>query len=164
MFRTFIRAAALLVIVMPAVPLAAQAPASPDLVTACVQSQQQVMLAVDAANRRLELARQTNQAAAMRAAMDDLQSVLSAMRTALTPCATLQAAAMPAADAHAGPVMPGGSTPPVAATSVAEPAAVDPHAGHVMPGAPPSAAPAPPATPRTPAVQPRPATQAPAAK
>ena len=121
MFRTFIRAAALLVIVMPAAPLAAQTPASPELVTACVQSQQQVMLAADAANRRLELARQTNQAAAMRAAMDDLQGVLSSMRTQLAPCATLQAAAAPAAQDMAN--MPGHTMPAAAPAAQARPAA-----------------------------------------
>jgi len=144
MFRTFVVIGALAV--APAASMAAQqegtpgvqqgAPGvNPRLVAACVQSQQQVMAAADAANRRLELARQTNQPAAMRAAMDDLQSVLSSMRTQLTSCAELQAVAAPAAHDMAN--MPGMANMP------ASPApAADPHAGHVTPNAAPAAAPA----------------------
>ncbi len=122
MLRTFIRCAVLLTIGMRAAPAGAQTAVSPELVAACVQSQQQAMLAADAANRRIELARQTNQAAAMRAAMDDLQSVLSAMRTELTPCATLQAAAAaPVAQDTAN--MPGHTMPAAAPATQARPAA-----------------------------------------
>lgn len=77
---------------------------SPEQVTACVQSQQQVMALVDAANQRIELARQTNEPAAMRNAIDDFQATLSAVRSQLASCAQLAAA--PAPDPHAGHVMP----------------------------------------------------------
>lgn len=78
---------------------------SAEQVAACVQSQRQAMALVEGANQRLELARQTNETAAMRAAMDDFQATLSAVRAQLAPCAQL-AAGTPTADAHAGHVMP----------------------------------------------------------
>ena len=78
---------------------------SPEQLAACVQSQQQVMALVEAGNRRLELVRQTNDPAAMRAAVDDFQTTLSAVRTQLTSCAQL-AAVTPATNPHAGHVMP----------------------------------------------------------
>lgn len=161
MFRTSIGGVALALAV---VSVAAAQDVNPALVTACVQSQQQAMMAVDGANRRIELARQTNQPAAMRGAMDDLQLVLSSMRTQLAPCATLQAAAAPAAQGMAN--MPGhnmvnkpAATPSTAgATAPAAAPAADPHGGHVMPAAPqarparaPAAAAAARATPQRPA-------------
>lgn len=123
----------------PAMPAAAPA-VSPALVTACVQAQQQAMTGADGANRRLELARQTNQPASMRAAMDDLQVVLSSMRTQLAPCATLEAAAASTAGPMAGHDMSTMSTAGAAAPGSpvmqpGSPAAADPHAGMVMPGA-----------------------------
>ena len=81
------------------------AAASPELLAACVQSQQQAMALVDAGDRRVELARQTNDPAAMRAAVDDFQTTLSAVRTQLAACAQLATAA-PSADPHAGHAMP----------------------------------------------------------
>lgn len=144
-----------------------QAPAvSPEQLTACVQSQQQVMAVVDAGNRRLELARQTNDSSAMRAAIDDFQMTLSAVRTQLASCAQLGAAA-PVAAPHAGHVMPNaeaassaapgtavitpGATAPVPAAPgsgtqprAAVPTAADPHAGHATPSSQPaSTAPSP---------------------
>jgi YHS domain-containing protein len=115
-----------------------QAPAvSPEQLTACVQSQQQVMAVVDAGNRRLELARQTNDSAAMRAAIDDFQMTLSAVRTQLASCAQLAAAApVPAA--------PGSGTQPRAAV----PTAADPHAGHATPGSQPASTTPPPQRPQ----------------
>ena len=131
-------------VVLAAVSAAAAQDVNPALVTACVQGQQQAMTAVDAANRRIELARQTNQPAAMRVAMDDLQLVLSSVRAQLAPCATLQAAAAPAAQGMANmpdhnmanmpaaaPTATAGATAPAAAAPPA-----DPHGGHVMPAAP----------------------------
>lgn len=131
MFRTFVVFAALAAAPatsmaaqhegMPGMPQAGQG-VNPQLVAACVQSQQQVMAAADAASRRLEVARQTNQPAALRAAMDDLQTALSSMRTQLAPCATLQAVAAPAAHDMAN--MPGmANTPASAAPAAAKPAA-----------------------------------------
>lgn len=183
MFRLFVGLGAFLAALAPAILIAAQHEgmpgmqqnaqgATPQLVAACVQSQQQVMAAADAANRRLEIARQTNQPAALRAAMDDLQSVLSAMKTQLAPCAEMQAAAVPAAgQGHDTANMAGGNSANVPASSAP---VSDPHAGHVMPNEATSpAAPAPPPAnrpaapkPSTPNVAPPSATtraQAPAA-
>lgn len=81
---------------------------SPEQVTACVQSQQRVMALVDAASQRIEIARQTNETAAMRNAVDEIQATLSAVRSQLASCAQLTAAT-PAADPHAGHVMPSAS-------------------------------------------------------
>ncbi len=149
MSRNTVRAALTLLLAAPVMAVAQGAPAmptaqaevNPALVTACVQAQQQVMMAADGANRRLELARQTNQPAAMRAAMDDLQVVLSSMRTQLTPCATLEAAAAPAGGAMAGHDMstmspPGARSPGMPVMPTGSPAAADPHAGMVMPASP----------------------------
>lgn len=152
MFRTLIARGVVIAALTPVASLAAQhegmpgmpqgAPGvNPQLVAACVQSQQQVMTAADGANRRLELARQTNQPAALRAAMDDLQSVLSSMRAQLAPCAEMQMAATPVAHDMAN--MPGMVNMPGhdAANTPASPvSAADPHAGHVMLNAAPAAA------------------------
>jgi YHS domain-containing protein len=73
-------------------------------VAECAQAQPQLMQTLDAANMRLEAARQNNSPAAMRAAMDDLQGALGSLRAQLAPCAALQAAAP--ADPHAGHAMP----------------------------------------------------------
>lgn len=107
-----------------------QQPAAPagEQVSACVQSQQQVSGLIETASRRLDLARQTNDPAAMRGAMDDLQATLSMVKTQLSSCAQLAASA-PAVDPHAGHVMPGA---PAAPGSTA-PTAADPHAEHAMP-------------------------------
>ncbi len=126
--------------------------------SACVQSQQAARRLADAADRRLELARQTNQPVALRAAMDDLQSALSTIRLQLGSCAQLQAVE-PGADPHAGhnmnmsapgngkvspaptpgtPVMPPRSTAP--GPGAATPG---PPAGHIMPVAAPKAPAAP---------------------
>lgn len=167
---------------MPGMPQAGQATGS-QLVAACVASQQQVTVAADAANRRIEFARQTNQPAAMRAAIDDLQGVLSSMRAQLAPCAELQASVAPAAGmadhdmrtmSNAGatapgtPVMQSGS-PAVVPGAVSQAAAPAPQKmanmpGHNMPNAP-AATPVAPRTAgsRPPATQAGPATPAPTA-
>src|SRR3989442_4354827 len=117
-------------------------------VTECARAQPQVMGVIDAANLRLEAARQNNSPAAMRAAMDDLQSALGRLRAQLAVCAALQGAAradpnmrhvMPATQPAPSPapgtpvVQPGSTTPAPAAPGSAAPAAGDPHAGHAMP-------------------------------
>jgi YHS domain-containing protein len=117
-------------------------------VAECARAQPQVMGVIDAANLRLEAARQNNSPAAMRAAMDDLQSALGRLRAQLAVCAALQAAAptdpntrhvmpttQPAPPATPGTpvVQPGSTTPAPAAPGSAAPAAGDPHAGHTMP-------------------------------
>lgn len=123
MVRMLTTSVAFTALVLPAALLAAGGrQTGPDavdtaLVAACVQSQQQVMAAADAANRRMEIARQTNQPAAMRAAMDDLQGVLSTMRAQLAPCAQLQTVAAPPADASVGHVMPAPAASAPAATA-----------------------------------------------
>lgn len=139
MVRHFIVASVFVAALTPAAVAVAQQAVNPQLVAACVQSQQQAMTAVDAANRRIEVARQTNQPAAMRAAMDDLQSALSSMRMQLAPCAELQPAAAPAAHDIANmPSAPAPATTTDARASHVMPAAAaapDPHAGHVTPAA-----------------------------
>src|SRR5258705_3531876 len=53
---------------------------------ACVEAQRQTSALADAANARLEAARQTNQPSALRAAIEDLQTTLSTIRTRLAAC------------------------------------------------------------------------------
>lgn len=120
---------------MPGMSQAGQATGS-RLVAACVASQQQVTVAADAANRRIEFARQTNQPAAMRAAIDDLQGVLSSIRAQLAPCAELQALA--AADPQAGHAMPSTAQVPTAAPGapVTRPGSTAPAPAAAAPAAP----------------------------
>jgi YHS domain-containing protein len=80
--------------------------ASQAAVTECAQVQPQAILTIETANQRLEAARQSNSPAAMRSAMDDLQSALRQLRAELGACAGLQAAS--GADMPAGHVTPGG--------------------------------------------------------
>ena len=112
---------------------------SPQLVSQCVDSQQQSLGLVDAANARLESARQSNSPTEIRAAMADLQRVLLDVRTVLSRCTELQQALAtappPATPGHDVSNAPGTATAPGAAPPVA-----DPHAGHVTP---PAQAPAP---------------------
>ena len=110
---------------------------SPQVVSQCVESQRQSLGLVDAANARVESARQSNSPSEIRASMADLQRVLLDMRTVLARCTELQQAlaAAPAATSIAGhdmSNMPGMASTPGAAA----PQAADPHAGHVMPAAP----------------------------
>jgi YHS domain-containing protein len=115
---------------------ATSAPASVD-VAQCRQAQGVVTGIIDAAMKRLDDARLTNNAAAMRDATDDLQAVLVDLRTQLAPCAEMQIAA----DAPAGPSMPTAQQAPAATPAVPAPGGAAPHAGHVMPATPPAAAP-----------------------
>lgn len=110
----------------PGVPVATTV--NQQQVAACVKSQQQVMTLVEAGSRRLEAARQTNDPAALRTAMDDFQATLSAVRTQLGSCVEL-AAAMPAAESHAGHTAPSAASPATQPKPSA-PTAADPHAGH----------------------------------
>jgi len=127
--RTLLNSALASVLLLAATPAVAQheghtmpaaqaGAANSEQVTACVQSQRQVKALVDAGNRRLEAARQTNDAAAMRSAIDDFQATLSAVRSQLASCAQLAAAA-PAADPHAGHVIP--SAPNVQQSPASQP-------------------------------------------
>jgi hypothetical protein len=81
---------------------AGQQPSPQQNVAACAQAQLTIQRALDAANARLETARQANDPAAMRAAVDDLQGMLRDVRAQLEPCAAMQ----PTADPHAGHRMP----------------------------------------------------------
>jgi copper resistance protein B len=142
-------------------------PASQATVAECAQAQPLVMRTIDAANMRLEAARQNNSPPAMRAAVDDLQGALRDVRAQLAACAALQTAPADPQAGHATPttqqpasqpgaaVMQSGSPTPAPAA-----AAADPHAGHAM-----SKPSAPAATATKPAAKPesaRPAPPAPA--
>jgi YHS domain-containing protein len=110
---------------------------SAQLVTQCVESQRQSLGLVEAANARVESARQSNSPSEIRASMADLQRSLLDMRTVLARCTELQQAldAAPAAASIAGhdmSNMPGMANAPGATA----PQAADSHAGHVMPAAP----------------------------
>lgn len=72
--------------------------------TPCSQAQASVTAAIDASIKRLEDARQTNSAAAMRAATADVQAALLQMRAQLAPCAQMQPVVpgQPGAPAHPG--------------------------------------------------------------
>jgi YHS domain-containing protein len=70
--------------------------APPDIAP-CLQAQPAVEQILTAAAARLESARQTNDPAEMRAAVDQLQGVLRDLKTQLAPCA----AAAASASAHA---------------------------------------------------------------
>ena len=114
----------------------------------CRQAQLVVTELLNAALKRLEEARLTNSAAAMRDAADDVQAALLDMRTQLVPCSAMQASDT-AVDPNAGHVMP--STPPSSAAAGTG-ASTDSHAGHVMPSA--SGAPAAPQRPAAPVADP----------
>ncbi len=104
---------------------AGQTPSSEQaLVAACVDAQRQTMALVDAANGRLETSRQSNQPAAMRAAMDDLQTLLSTMRAKLASCAQLQPTGTGMPAGHTMPSTPGAASAPGTAASP------DPHSAH----------------------------------
>lgn len=109
-------------------PKPADAAVSSELVNACVASQRRGATLADRAHARLEAARQTNDAAGMRAAVDELQSVLAQIKTELQSCDTLAAAVARAqADPHAAHQMeaapptpratPAPSTPPARETA-----------------------------------------------
>src|SRR5688572_30845668 len=130
-----------------------QAGAAPSAaqVNECRQAQPVITELLNAALKRLEEARLTNSAAAMRDAADDVQAALVDMRTQFAPCSTMQAAvavaSAGAAAPAAAPTSPASPRPSVAPPSGA-PAAPDSHAGHAAPAAPSAS------TPRTPAAAP----------
>ncbi len=161
-------------VLLAAPPVAAQQPGhtmpmgqppgvNAEQLSACVQSQQQTMAIVDAANQRLEMIRQKNNPVLMREALDEFQTTLSAVRVRLAPCAQFTAAAstgMAMDHAAMGHTMPGaanikGSPAAPPGTPVTQPGPIQPapgaanptapapagavptpspHAGHVMPG------------------------------
>ena len=108
--------------------------------TSCAQVQPAVHHIIAGAMGRLEAARQTNDPAQLRAAVELLGSALRDVRLQLAPCA-----ASAAVDPHAGHAMPKTAPQPVAGVPAAEPPAVAaPHGGHQMPT--PKPAPATPST------------------
>lgn len=125
-------------------PGATQPPATAAAeVTACAQAQVVVDGLLANAYSRLELARQSNNPAEMRAAIDALQTTIRDVRAQLVACAKVGAA-----DPHPGHASPGVTTMPrTTATSgskpsepamaqpsaPAKPLAADPHAGHTTP-------------------------------
>lgn len=78
---------------MPGQPSSPGPAASAEVTNACVQSSQQTLQLVDRANARLEAARQTNNPAEMRAAIDDLQAALVEMKTQLSGCLSVASSA-----------------------------------------------------------------------
>lgn len=144
------------VIVAQTAPLpgATQPQAAP--LASCAQVQPAVENIIAGAMGRLEEARQTNDPAQMRAAVDHLGSALRDIRIQLAPCAAPAAAA----DPHAGHAMPKTAPQPDATVPTAKPPAVaDPHAGHQMPATKP--APVTPSTkPPATATKPKPAAAA----
>jgi len=161
-----IRLGLLIAVVAFAAPVAAQhdhstsSPAGGGDVARCAQAQPVVAAMIDAAAQRLEAARQSNSASAMRAAVADFDGLLRDLRTQLAPCNGIETAA----DSHAGhAATPAAPTSLVGAPAAAAPA--DPHAGHhAGPEASTSASPASPAAPAAPAAptasRPAPATAA----
>lgn len=146
---------------------AAASPASPMSVSSCAQSSQGVSRSIDILTGRIDEARQTNDAAKMRAAVADLQVALAQMKTELADCTSLTQAASGSMGNMPGmaqskmqmppgtPVMQPGSNVPAADAKTAAPMAGMDHTK--MPMAPKSTvasgrgAPASPAKPAAPA-------------
>jgi YHS domain-containing protein len=99
----------------------------------CAQVQPVVDNIISASMVRLESARQSNSGAEMRAAVDNLEGALRDIRTRLSVCTGVAAAA----DPGAGPTMPGMPQPPVASA----PAAAMDHSKMTMSGGAPAARP-----------------------
>src|SRR5262245_48571096 len=85
-------------------PLVPPVPA--EAVSTCFEGQQRSLHLLTAINERIEMARQTNGPAEMRAAMADVQRALLEARTELRRCETLAQAAAAVTDQHAGHTMP----------------------------------------------------------
>lgn len=134
------------------------APPSAAQVTECRQAQPVITELLNGALKRLEDARLTNSAAAMRDAADDVQAALVDMRTQFAPCSVMQAAA---AEAPAGQAAPGAVETPAAAgtraiqPSPATPVAATPHGEHAAPAAPAATSRTPAATPARPSGSPQ---------
>lgn len=106
----------------------------PQLVTACVQSQRELVALTGRLNGRLEAARQTNAVAAMRAAVDELATTVGSLRASLSKCEPVRVALAAAAAAvdqstmdHSK--MPMGAGVPATGPG-AKPAATAAHAEH----------------------------------
>lgn len=112
------------------------APVSPAAMGAddCMTAQSKVAVTATTARLRLEAARQTNEPAQLRAAVDEALIALGAVLSATEPCRT--APAMSGMD-HSNMAMPEAAPPSAAPAS-----APDPHAGMAMPATPAATAPA----------------------
>ena len=132
-------AAALAVLLSPAVATAQQPPAvdhsahqtgSADAGAECMAAQSKVAVTGETARGRLEEARQTNEPAKLRAAVDEALIAITSLLAATEPCR--QAPAMGGMD-HSTMAMPQAGAP----VSPRPPAAApDPQAGHAMPATP----------------------------
>jgi YHS domain-containing protein len=99
----------------------------------CAQVQPVIQKLIDSALMRLENARQTNSAAELRAAANDVEGALRDLRAQLVPCTKTKVI-----DPHTGHAMPiapaprpSPAKPPAATPGPAKPpVAADPHAGH----------------------------------
>jgi hypothetical protein len=81
----------------------AEAASASGAVAQCTQVQPAITATIAVALKRLDDARQSNSAAAMRAAADDLQAMLLDIGSRLAPCSRMQ---VTSADPHAGHTMP----------------------------------------------------------
>jgi len=123
-------------------------------VTQCRQAQPVITGLLDAGLKRLEEARLTNSAAAMRDAADDVQAILIDARTQLAPCGEMQMATTTSQTSPVGASV----TPSTQPGSLLSPSSdADPHGGHAVPTTPQMPAQRAPAaaSPRAPAAQPR---------
>jgi hypothetical protein len=109
--------------------------------TQCLRVQPVIENIITAATSRAEMARLSNSAMDMRAAVESLEAALRDIRAQSAPCSTAAAAT----DPHAGHTMPsaapattGATTPEPAASKASKPTAADPHAGHTTPSAAPA--------------------------
>src|SRR5918996_4283061 len=130
----FMHAAVFAQVTPPAPGSAAPPTTAAAEVTACSQAQVVVDALLTGANARLESARQSNNPADMRAAVDALQTTIRDVRAQLAACANVGAA-----DPHAGHAMPGTAAQPGMATmpgmKIAEPGVGQPSAPTTKPPA-----------------------------
>jgi len=103
----------------------------------CMTAQSKVVVTATVARDRIEAARQSNDAAHLRAAVDEALIAITSLLAATEPCRSAPAPGMDHSKMTAPQPQPGGAARPPAAEAA-------PHAGHAMPGAPakPAAAPA----------------------
>jgi hypothetical protein len=97
---------------------------SPAAVSSCAQSSEGVTRTIDALSGRIDEARQTNDAAKMRAAVADLQVALAQMKTQLADCTALTQTAGSAMGSMTG--MDHSKTPMVTATPAMQPGSPPP--------------------------------------
>lgn len=122
-FTALLLATAPAISTRPQQPSPTTPPTTPSAdVMQCAQAQGVVDRLLESANSRMEMARQTNNPAALRASIDALESTLRDARAQLAPCGKLEATG-----GHAGHTM---ANPAMSAPAPATPTMTDPHAGH----------------------------------